>query len=440
MADRRRKGQKGAKTEQESDKMPKETEAIAKFLRFNCPTKMAMYEGNEVHYFTGRKAVDTLVDSKKYGAGSKEPRFANSAQAEDFLADFLASGLFFRAKILVAKKKEDPRRSKRDEVKESPRVKRIKDGDKDGDSAAESGVDKKDETKKEEEKRKKKVKVVAHDQQVFNNDTDVYVWVFVFISVNSIMITMFLVFGVILACLFPLWPDWLRLVVYYLSVTGISLFGLLLGVAFLRTVLFCVIYAATWGRHNLWILPNLTEDCGFFESFQPFYTYEYVTPGENADKKKKKKRDGEEDPLIEDVEEKSTPKPAKDSKKQKKQSTPPPDPHTNKKSKKQQQKEEEVEDETDPDEKYSKSGSDDSAAEEDEVTENDEAATGSTGSNGDSEPVNVKIDTKTQKVEDPEPSPNAEAEDSKPAGGKSRRRRVRRADDDYVMVQSGEGH
>lgn len=99
-----------------------------------------------------------------------------------------------------------------------------------------------------------------------------------------------LVLGVILACLFPLWPDWLRLGVYYLSVTGISLFGLLLGVALLRTILFGIIYVCSMGRHNLWVLPNLTEDCGFFESFQPWYTYEYCAPGEDKKKEKKKKK------------------------------------------------------------------------------------------------------------------------------------------------------
>jgi hypothetical protein len=72
MADRRRGGRKNAKVnytfptissyynfqdEPQSDKMSKETEAIAKFVRFNCPNKLAMFEGNEVHYFTGNIPV-----------------------------------------------------------------------------------------------------------------------------------------------------------------------------------------------------------------------------------------------------------------------------------------------------------------------------------------------------------------------------------------------
>lgn len=145
-------------------------------------------------FYLGRKAVDTLVESKKYGAGAKEPKFASTAQAQDFLSNLLTSGLFFRAKILVPKKKDDPRRSKREEVKESPRVRRAKQADEE-EKAGESGYDsKKDEQAKKEvsfqwafnieqhfqddEKKKKKFKVVVHDVQVFNNDTDVYVWVF----------------------------------------------------------------------------------------------------------------------------------------------------------------------------------------------------------------------------------------------------------------------
>lgn len=66
----------------------------------------------------------------------------------------------------------------------------------------------------------------------------------------------------------------------------------------MRTILFGIIWTLTLGRHKLWVLPNLTEDCGFFDSFKPFYTYEYVPGGafggsattdENGSGKKKKK-------------------------------------------------------------------------------------------------------------------------------------------------------
>lgn len=43
----------------------------------------------------------------------------------------------------------------------------------------------------------------------------------------------------------------------------------------MRSVLFGILWTFTFGRWKLWVLPNLTEDCGFFESFKPFYTFEY---------------------------------------------------------------------------------------------------------------------------------------------------------------------
>ena len=43
-----------------------------------------------------------------------------------------------------------------------------------------------------------------------------------------------------------------------------------------RYVLFGFVWAITIGRHHFWLLPNLTEDCGFFESFVPLYTHSSV--------------------------------------------------------------------------------------------------------------------------------------------------------------------
>ena len=74
--------------------------------------------------------------------------------------------------------------------------------------------------------------------------------------------------------LFPLWPDQLRTGVYYGSVGLASFIGGILVVGFLRTILFGIIWALTRGKHHLWILPNLLEDVGFFDSFKPAYTWE----------------------------------------------------------------------------------------------------------------------------------------------------------------------
>ena len=43
----------------------------------------------------------------------------------------------------------------------------------------------------------------------------------------------------------------------------------------MRYVFFAIIWVCTWGRHHFWLLPNLTEECGFFESFVPLYAHEF---------------------------------------------------------------------------------------------------------------------------------------------------------------------
>lgn len=73
---------------------------------------------------------------------------------------------------------------------------------------------------------------MAHEIQSFVMDSgDVYVWIFDPTPWYKQLIGLLMVLGVILGCLFPLWPDWLRLGIYYLSITGIACFGALLGVA-----------------------------------------------------------------------------------------------------------------------------------------------------------------------------------------------------------------
>ena len=54
-----------------------------------------------------------------------------------------------------------------------------------------------------------------------------------------------------------------------------------------QRVLFAVTWLVTFGKHHFWLLPNLTEDVGFFESFKPLYKHD-VCPGkkDKTDKEK----------------------------------------------------------------------------------------------------------------------------------------------------------
>merc|ERR1719343_689462 len=75
--------------------------------------------------------------------------------------------------------------------------------------------------------------------------------------------------GVLLACMFPVWPMWAKVGLWYLSVIFLSLyFGLL--------ILRMVIYTMFWiVGFDFWVFPNLNDEyCGFLDSFQPFYSWE----------------------------------------------------------------------------------------------------------------------------------------------------------------------
>uniref|UniRef100_A0AAF5PXV6 Translocation protein SEC62 n=2 Tax=Wuchereria bancrofti TaxID=6293 RepID=A0AAF5PXV6_WUCBA len=304
MADRRKGGKK--RTIDANQKLTKEEDTIARYVRFNCPTKTTMFEGNEVHYFTGTKAVDTLYESKKYGHAAKNVRFTTRQAAVIYMRSLLEKGLFFRARKLVPKKKDDKKdqkekgvdvnkspkkRSGKSDQTEKEKEKHKEEKKEESDDNDEDNGKEKDKKKESEEKKKRKIKLELHQEQSFNDANDVYVWIFDPTPLYKKIIGALMVLGTIAGCLFPLWPMWLRQGVYYLSVCGLACFGLLIGVAVARTILFAIIWAVTMGKHKLWLLPNLTEDCGFFESFQPWYTYEYCSSG-NAASSKKKKRDG----------------------------------------------------------------------------------------------------------------------------------------------------
>ncbi|CAB3404013.1 unnamed protein product [Caenorhabditis bovis] len=322
MSKRRDKGN-SSNSEDEALKLSKKEEEIAKYVRFNCPTSTTIFEGNEVHYFSGCKAVDTLWESKYGSKNTKNPMFKTRDECYHYIADLFPKQLFFRAKKLVPKKKDDKEKGTDSAAdapkspKKSAEKRKDKKTVKEEDTAAETENEdkKKEENKKEqteeEKKKKKKVKLLIHPTQVFCDDKDVYVWVYDPTPLYKKIIGVLMLLGTIVGCLFPLWPMWLRQGVYYVSLTGIGLFASIIVVAILRTILFGIIYAVTLGKHKLWILPNLTEDCGVLESFQPWYTYEYC-PGDKdskSDKKKDKKKskkdkdsdaeqDDDQEPLV----------------------------------------------------------------------------------------------------------------------------------------------
>lgn len=78
---------------------------------------------------------------------------------------------------------------------------------------------------------------------------------------------------VILAVVFfPVWPLFMRIGVWYLSMGMLGLLGLFFTMAIFRLILFVITMFAV--SPGLWLYPNLFEDVGFFDSFKPVWAWQ----------------------------------------------------------------------------------------------------------------------------------------------------------------------
>jgi translocation protein SEC62 len=84
-----------------------------------------------------------------------------------------------------------------------------------------------------------------------------------------------LVIGILFCVCFPIWPQFLRIFVWYMSVTLLLvIFSILIS----RGTIFLFVWVL---GYECWFLPNLfDETLGFVESFQPLYSFEATKPGQ----------------------------------------------------------------------------------------------------------------------------------------------------------------
>lgn len=313
MAERRRH----KKRIQEVGEPTKDEKAIAKYLRFNCPSKSTNMMGHRVDYFVASKAVDCLMDSKWAKAKKgEEALFTNRESIVDFCNKLLKKQFFHRAlKVMKMKPEKDPKKEK-----EKGKSDIVKEDDKKGkkdtskEDKAKKDKEKKKEAEKEESKKdeapgtpkkketKRKFKLEPHEDQVFLDGNEVYVWIYDPVHFKTFAMGLILVIAVIAATLFPLWPAEMRVGVYYLSVGAGCFVASILLLAVARCILFLIIWLLTGGRHHFWFLPNLTADVGFIDSFRPLYTHEYKGP--KAEQKKDEKLESK-NPVKSDSEDKS---------------------------------------------------------------------------------------------------------------------------------------
>uniref|UniRef100_A0A4W5RKD5 Translocation protein SEC62 n=1 Tax=Hucho hucho TaxID=62062 RepID=A0A4W5RKD5_9TELE len=285
----------------------KEEKAVAKYLRFNCPTKSTNMMGHRVDYFIASKAVDCLLDSKWAKAKKgEEAVFTTRDSVVDYCNKLLKKQFFHRALKVMKKKpekdikkdKEKEKEKKKDKKKDSKDAEAsdVKKEKKDSKDAETSDVkkEKSDDspgTPKKKKDVKKKFKLEPHEDQLFLDGNEVFVWIYDPVHFKTFAMGLILVIAVIAATLFPLWPAEMRVGVYYLSVAAGCFVASILLLAVARCILFIIIWLVTGGRHHFWFLPNLTADVGFIDSFRPLYTHEYKGP-RGSSKKSQDKTEG----------------------------------------------------------------------------------------------------------------------------------------------------
>uniref|UniRef100_A0A182K5Z4 Translocation protein SEC62 n=1 Tax=Anopheles christyi TaxID=43041 RepID=A0A182K5Z4_9DIPT len=311
--------------DQEIEKASKEEYKVAKWLKSNVQTKKTKFLNHNVEYFSSIKAIDALLASK-FAQGGDNPLFPHRQAVIDFMGDMLYHKFFHRARKVPVSEQELRGKSSKKAVEAA--VSPAKDGAKqaakeeratDAESSHAEGSKMVAEVA---EKRKRKIRLEMHPEQVFIDGHEAYVWLYDPIPMHYWIFGALLVVGAIVICLFPLWPPLLRKGVYYLSIAAAGFLVFILGLVVLRCILFCLVWVVTGGKHHFWLLPNLTEDVGFFASFWPLYNHEYKDGQSGADKSgkktKKRKRDkdsgGEEEnttagnipPTIDEVKERDT--------------------------------------------------------------------------------------------------------------------------------------
>jgi len=261
-------GPNGKKLSKEDQKKQTNFLKKASYVRNNTATKSIKQpkEKDEIIYCTGKDAVDCLMKSKYFEKDPKkqelprterdENKFYSRQECIQFCHLLLMNKMFFRGVKIF----------KEDSQKQIDVVK-------DEENATDSNSENK-EAKQTKKTKKKKYRIDINKNQGFYDDSEeIFIWMYHPTPFMHWVYGGLVLLVVIGGTLFPLWPPTLRTGVYYCSVSLASFIGGLLVVAFLRTILFGIIWACTMGTHHLWILPNLVEDVGFFESFVPLYTY-----------------------------------------------------------------------------------------------------------------------------------------------------------------------
>lgn len=113
---------------------------------------------------------------------------------------------------------------------------------------------------------------IQHDQ-VFGDDNYVC-WFYDPVSTATYIYAICSLVGIFGLILFPLWPLYMRVAVWYLSMACLGLVGLFFAIAVLRLFIFMPTYFLA--SPGIWLFPNLFADVGIVASFIPLWAWHGV--------------------------------------------------------------------------------------------------------------------------------------------------------------------
>jgi len=114
-----------------------------------------------------------------------------------------------------------------------------------------------------------------HQQQGVSDDWH-YMWIWEGPQVMLYVSAAAMILVILAAVMFPLWPDFLRNGVWYLSVGVLCLLALFFGLSIFRLILYVITIVVL--PPGIWLFPNLFEDVGVVESFIPLWAWEEKKP------------------------------------------------------------------------------------------------------------------------------------------------------------------
>lgn len=108
-----------------------------------------------------------------------------------------------------------------------------------------------------------------------------YAWTYTKPNPFILLYSILAIAGVFTIILFPLWPQFMKVGVWYLLMALLGFLGLLFATGIVRFIIY--LFSLVACQQPFWLFPNLFADCGFFDSFKPLYAW-----GDGGDKGKKK--------------------------------------------------------------------------------------------------------------------------------------------------------